>query len=41
MSLKTLLKELVRTVDVSASRTIQTVSESIDLYVEIRFNLGS
>jgi hypothetical protein len=37
----TLLNKLVRTVGVSASRTIQTVSVSIDLYVEIRFNPGS
>ena len=38
MLLDALLNKLVRTVDVSASGTIQTVSVSIDLYVEIRFN---
>jgi hypothetical protein len=41
MLLKTLLNKLVRTVDVATSRTIQTVSVSIDLYVESRFNPGS
>src|SRR5215216_6229341 len=41
MILKTLLNELVRTVDVSASRTFQTVSVSIELYAEIRFTLAA
>jgi hypothetical protein len=40
MLLKTLLNELVCTVHVATSRTNQTVSVSIDFYVEIRFDPG-